>query len=1183
MMIWIVRILLAVCLLAFLLVGAILVVEPEIRLGSQRAMISAALTRLAGREIHLGDTIDLSLGRHARLAVTDVQIANPPWATTPVLFSGQEIRVGIDLFALLSGTVHLEGLKLHNVATNLEVGENSETSWSFSQPNTRRETSASSNGWRWIIGDALLETVALTYRDHGSASSSPVALNLTRFRQYNDRGMLVLDGLASVNGLETQLSGNIGTLDALLRRRDVDVDLNLALNETVMTVRGHFGSPTLLEDIELQAAIRGPNTADLATILGITRPIPGDLDLKVRVSDLEHGFGWSADGHAGSLKLDARGTIEDPLTLDHLQFDVDIQGADFAALGNWFGIKPLPAHPYRLAGSLVRDASRIELRDIRIGVGDSHMTLSATLPAFPTVDGGSTSFDLSVENAAWLAELLQPGMVVNGPFQVKGTLESLDNGDESIDITAQWQGNQLTLSGPIGAHPGYRNSTVNFVLTGPEARNLLDLAGLEDLEGPHAMAYRLAGNIAVDTEDRVQLSLAEGHIGQTRIQAEGRLGRLPGLHDLDLAVNLKGESLHGALQALADQPLADHAFAIAFRMSGDPRAPVLSTLRADLGNAVLKTRGRIGLVPLFHDTNATFELELPPLAQLLPEHANRPWAKHRYQASGKLSKTGKPLLFQNVKIEGAPLDLALDASIDESFRLAGSSLRLSAKASDLAAVLPAIAAFEPPSAPLSLEAELIGDSRSINLQRLNITLDDAELTGKGRLALQDASRGAGIDFSLDVPRLSSLGIIAGRPLPDQPLKLDAKLTRANQNYALRNTTALVGGGRITADLTLTVADRPRLAIDADMQAVDFSTLVAPPRQAASGIAHPATDPAQPPEMQERLIPASPLPFTALNAIDADVKLRGTGLNHPDPKFLGKTLVSDLDLGLTLENGQLTIEQLHLVGDHGTLGLAGTLNARADPATIQGVLQASQFRLGMLAPDVGLENLPAHEINIQLSAAGNTLNSLAASATGSIRSAGGPGITTNRGLDSQLDAFTYRLLQRINPWTTREAHTPIECSALAATFDAGIVQLVPGITLRTNNVDISASGTINLKTEAIDIQFRNVPRRGIGISTAGLVSPYVAVGGTLTRPQLVLDGSGTLVAGTAAVATAGVSVLITSLLDRAGTAVNPCEQLIAAADANREVPTINPLDSLSNAMRRRLRGSSSRGGEAQITE
>jgi hypothetical protein len=130
---------------------------------------------------------------------------------------------------------------------------------------------------------------------------------------------------------------------------------------------------------------------------------------------------------------------------------------------------------------------------------------------------------------------------------------------------------------------------------------------------------------------------------------------------------------------------------------------------------------------------------------------------------------------------------------------------------------------------------------------------------------------------------------------------------------------------------------------------------------------------------------------------------------------------------------------------------------------------------------------------------------------------------------------------------------------------GIVELHPGFVTRTDKMDIAAAGTIDLKTEKLDVHFHNAPREGIGVSAAGLVRPYIKVGGSLARPTLVLDAPGVLLHGGVAVATAGLSIVARHLLDRLSTVGDPCAQVLAVESGEQKKGGFPPIEALRRVL------------------
>jgi hypothetical protein len=290
----------------------------------------------------------------------------------------------------------------------------------------------------------------------------------------------------------------------------------------------------------------------------------------------------------------------------------------------------------------------------------------------------------------------------------------------------------------------------------------------------------------------------------------------------------------------------------------------------------------------------------------------------------------------------------------------------------------------------------------------------------------------------------------------------------------------------------------------------------------------------------------PIRWQPMRQLDLQLNLAGDELVVPDPGFAERVLVSEVKLVASLGDGTLSVEQLQLQGDQGSLSMQGRLSPQHAGVAMDWRLQSRDLRLGLSGTSAGLDALPQHEIDLGLSTHGATPREMIAALKGHLVATGGTGRTTNTNLDDKLGPFTEDLVSRLNPFVDREAQTQVGCSAAALTVDKGVVLLEPGLVIRTDKIDTAARGSINLVTRVIDVQFHSVPRKGLGISASGLVRPFIRVGGTLQQPAIVLDGANALVAGAAAVATGGVSLLATSVLDRVATTGNPCEAVIERA-------------------------------------
>lgn len=96
-------------------------------------------------------------------------------------------------------------------------------------------------------------------------------------------------------------------------------------------------------------------------------------------------------------------------------------------------------------------------------------------------------------------------------------------------------------------------------------------------------------------------------------------------------------------------------------------------------------------------------------------------------------------------------------------------------------------------------------------------------------------------------------------------------------------------------------------------------------------------------------------------------------------------------------------------------------------------------------------------------------------------------------------------------------------------------------MSTKKMNVIGSGTIDLKTEKLNINIDPQAREGVGIST-GQLAELVSIGGTLAEPKAVPNTKAALKAGLsagAAVATGGLSILAQGLFDKSTADEDPC--------------------------------------------
>jgi len=157
------------------------------------------------------------------------------------------------------------------------------------------------------------------------------------------------------------------------------------------------------------------------------------------------------------------------------------------------------------------------------------------------------------------------------------------------------------------------------------------------------------------------------------------------------------------------------------------------------------------------------------------------------------------------------------------------------------------------------------------------------------------------------------------------------------------------------------------------------------------------------------------------------------------------------------------------------------------------------------------------------------------------------------LGADLGSAVFRLL---NPFREKEkTYTMINCFVSRFDIKDGIARS-SALVLDTNSMSVVGQGKINLKTEALNLALKPLPKKGIGTGITGklslslgeLAKPF-KLGGTLASPSLTLDPTQTAIAVGKAlrgVALFGPAGIAAALVSSSSGDENPCLSAIEAS-------------------------------------
>jgi len=413
---------------------------------------------------------------------------------------------------------------------------------------------------------------------------------------------------------------------------------------------------------------------------------------------------------------------------------------------------------------------------------------------------------------------------------------------------------------------------------------------------------------------------------------------------------------------------------------------------------------------------------------------------------------------------------------------------------------------------------------------LAFATDGAKATLSGRIDWSAQPLAVDAELKAEVRDTSGLGRLAGMALGlPTPLALDARLESSGDERRADPIKLSVGKtsaqGRI---LVRTGGARPFVSAEFKSRELDLSR---------EGKRNPAPK-------SGRIFSDAPFPLDALRSIDGQATIAIDRLVLPSALPLEK-----VDVRATLKAGRLDVQPLSALVGGGTAAGTIVLNAAAGrlPAlSVQvGVRQVQLERLAKAMRYANTITGGSTDASIALHGPGESMRRFMGGANGELRLSTGPARLSGIALDAGGDAMT-RVFDAVNPARRTDPHTDLRCAAVRLPVRDGIATAQRSIAFETARINVAAAGTINFRSEALDLAIRPTVKEGLGIGVANLAE-LVKVNGTIADPSIGLDtlasAKAALTVG-GAILTGGLSLLGQRLLDPRESDSNPCRTALA---------------------------------------
>lgn len=415
---------------------------------------------------------------------------------------------------------------------------------------------------------------------------------------------------------------------------------------------------------------------------------------------------------------------------------------------------------------------------------------------------------------------------------------------------------------------------------------------------------------------------------------------------------------------------------------------------------------------------------------------------------------------------------------------------------------------------------------------LKIDVAGAKISVDGKLGQPMSAKGIDLQTSVNINKLSDLNKVAGSELPDAgPIIFSGKLSDTKSGYSIKSMTAQLMEYNVSGDIEASMSGpRPKLIANLSSDSLDISPFQGEAKEETK---------------KEKLFPSDPLPLEGLKAADANISFK-------TKKLITKDLViNDAAISVALNNGKLKLSKSGKAAG-GTLSVKVDLDgSNGKTAALNNNIEIKQIELGQIPSIKEKEFLSGGKTDITINAkgSGSSVSQIMAGLNGKLLVKTGKGKISSKALEVAGADALMSTLSMLTPGSNESDGSLLECAVINFNIKDGIATADNGIAMSTNQLNVIGAGTIDLKTEKLDIGITPKAKEGIGLNL-GQLAGLVRVGGTLANPSPKADTEAALKGGLsagAAVATGGLSLLAEGLLNN-GVAddTNPCDIALGIA-------------------------------------
>lgn len=1065
-----------------------------------KKQLSSRLTTSTGWQLEISGDLTFNWGRNTEIGIRNLRLSNPHFSAQPELIRAGQLRLVLQPLELLHNNLLINQLEATDCQVHYVEDAEGIANWTMladnhgNEPHPRPEAESK---FSWAVQQLDISSCKLDVISSGHQQPVQIRLNQARLSVDEKENLTAaMDGELDRHAMSLQ--GNVSPLAALWKGGKLQHEIQLQAGNIKLHSEGSFEEFRSGDGANLTFRFTGPEFAEVTQWLALPDISSGAFDARLDLKEQADSgnMNITVDADLGSMEIMAAGQLDRIVKPAVGKIDMQVTGPDLDALARTFGQHGLVADPYELQLKAAIEDSKTDLQLLSLSTATDRIQLQGTLGPWPTLLDSQIAISLhSPDLSAWLP----PG---------KGALpfSSLDS--------------EISLS---YTKPG----KIKLQATG-------ELGRFAEAELPFTLQTDL-----LQQDPQWQLQQLDLQMGQDRLSLSGKLNLLQAFQNSEIDTQLQLADLAATARTFGLPDLPSQPLKITARLSRSGDGVKFKTIDSDLGGLNIHMSGT---VPDIHQPlvmSSHFDLDLPSLELARFLFPDLPLPDLPFSIRGEFSPTGsRQIRLQDVALGLGQTKAKINAQLDLSKQLLGSSADISVNGPDLHELWPqAPEALDFGHFSLTGKWQRQSEGDFFKAVKFNSALGSVDFSAQ----VDNLMKPQHIDVSVDLnsPDASRFNDLLGPVFDNQALKLSFTASGMPTHFSSPGLSLQQGKNRLTAELEFTSVARPGLSGNVNATLVDlvpFQQHISASEQ--SGPEQSGPEKSRPeqsgPQTRKMLFSQQAVNFLGISPLDLSLEIQA------DRVLVLNNELERLKLVFDLQQQSLEVRSLSFDGHQGGHYSAQASGYQSGQVTDFRVLaQAHDLKLGMLGV-AGQDpaSLPSSDLELDLSGSGHSWHDLAGSLAGKMRWYTGPGQVSNTGFNFIFSDLVTQIFSTLNPLSRKSQFTRLSCGVYAADFINGQVRLAP-VVIQTEQITAFSEGTIDLDTEEINLNFRTMARKGLGLSAGNVVNPFFRIGGTLMKPALQLNLTKGAISGGAMVATAGLSVLFKSLSDRLLASEDPC--------------------------------------------